>query len=180
MTDLFLTYIRNRIQDVPWYVYVLLLLFFCVGAVLLTYRYGLKRSRRYLGLWLLSEYVLLLVSSTVLFRSYNLKQKHDFRPFWSYSALLEGEHIILPEIIMNIVVFAPVGFLLRCGFRRIKWWQVMLIGLLVSTSIEVLQLVFNRGFTELDDMMHNTIGCMAGYALFLLLRYAYVQLIHRR
>ena len=35
----------------------------------------------------------------------------------------------------------------------------------ISVTIESLQFFFMRGFSEVDDVMHNTIGCIAGYML---------------
>lgn len=66
---------------------------------------------------------------------------------------------------MNVVVFVPVGMLLGMTFRSIKCWQVLAAGCLISVSIEIMQFLFNRGFAETDDVMHNTLGCMAGYML---------------
>jgi len=42
---------------------------------------------------------------------------------------------------------------------------VVLIGGGVSMCIEAMQYFYNRGFAETDDVMHNTIGCIAGYML---------------
>lgn len=175
MKDLFVTYVDNRFQDVPWYVYLSLMLIFCLGAVVLAYHYGIKRSLRYSSRLLCVEYVFLLFSSTVLFRTYSERRVHEFQPFWSYSAIMDGKEYIIPQIILNVAVFVPVGFLLGCGFRKIKWWQATLIGLFVSTTIEVLQFVFNKGYAELDDLMHNTIGCLIGCGMSLFIRFRYTK-----
>ena len=42
------------------------------------------------------------------------------------------------------------------------------IGCSISTTIEVLQFCFMKGFSELDDVMHNTLGCILGYSLWLM------------
>ena len=34
----------------------------------------------------------------------------------------------------------------------------------LSIGIEVLQLVFKKGSFEIDDIIHNTVGCMLGFA----------------
>ena len=73
--------------------------------------------------------------------------------------------LLLVENIMNVVVFMPVGILLGCAFRHMKWWKVLLIGGGISFSIEAMQYFFKRGFAEVDDMMHNTLGCVIGYLL---------------
>ena len=180
MKDLFVTYIEHRFQDVPCYVYVLLVLFFVIGAISFVYHYGLKKSIRYSSRLLLVEYTCLMVSSTVLFRTYNERREHKFQPFWSYLAILEGKENFIPEIILNILVFVPIGLLLGCGFRRISWWQVLATGLLMSTTIEVLQFVFNKGYAEVDDLIHNTLGCMIGYGLYHIVMYIYESISRRQ
>jgi glycopeptide antibiotics resistance protein len=103
--------------------------------------------------------------STVLFRPIHEKHKHDFRPFWSYEAIHEGRSQLLLENVMNVVAFVPIGLLLGCGFRNMTWWKVLLIGCIVSVSIETMQFYFKRGFAETDDVMHNVLGCLIGYFL---------------
>ena len=67
---------------------------------------------------------------------------------------------------MNAVVFIPVGFLLSVGFKNLPWWMVLLIGCCLSLSIETMQFLLMRGFAEVDDVMHNTLGCMIGYGAY--------------
>lgn len=90
---------------------------------------------------------------------------YNFSPFWSYRAIENGKNDLLSENIMNVVVFIPVGLLLSCVSRRLKWWMGLLIGFGISLSIEFLQYVLKRGFSEFDDVIHNTIGCLIGIML---------------
>lgn len=60
-----------------------------------------------------------------------------------------------------------------------RWWIVLLIGCGVSFSIEMFQLLFKRGFAELDDMMHNTIGCMIGYGIYTMIKNGYERISKR-
>lgn len=66
---------------------------------------------------------------------------------------------------MNVVAFIPVGVLLGSVFDKIKWLQVLLIGVLISLGIESLQFMLKRGFAEFDDVLHNSLGCWAGYGV---------------
>ena len=36
--------------------------------------------------------------------------------------------------------------------------------------IEILQFCFIKGFLEVDDVMHNTVGCLLGYGIMTILR----------
>ena len=67
---------------------------------------------------------------------------------------------------MNVVVFIPVGMILG-SLLRVKgsWLVALLIGCSISITIEALQFWFMKGFSEVDDVMHNTFGCILGYIL---------------
>ena len=49
--------------------------------------------------------------------------------------------------------------------RKTGWKEGFFAGGLMSASIECMQLVFRRGLFEWDDILHNSIGCMAGCLL---------------
>jgi len=70
---------------------------------------------------------------------------------------------MLTENIMNVVVFIPVGILIGITFKQMTWWEVLLIGCSISITIEALQFWFMKGFSEVDDVMHNTVGCLIGW-----------------
>ena len=78
-------------------------------------------------------------------------------PFWSYS-----HPELRMEIVLNYLLFMPLGFLLNLCFGEKFGLRVVLIGLLLSVSIEIVQLVFRIGLFEFDDMIGNTVGCLIG------------------
>lgn len=67
---------------------------------------------------------------------------------------------------MNVIVFIPVGIILG-SLLKVKgsWLVALLIGCSISITIEALQFWFMKGFSEVDDVMHNTVGCILGYIL---------------
>ena len=152
-------YLDSLINGVPHYMYEGLLYLFCIGAVLIIV---CKRKRAWEGIsWLLlTEYIFLIYCSTVIFRVVRGVREYDYTPFWSYN-----RPELLVENIMNMVVFVPVGLLLGCTSKGMRWWMALLIGMGISVSIEALQLVFKRGFSEFDDVMHNTFGCAIGFLI---------------
>ena len=117
---------------------------------------------------MLIEYIFLIFCSTVFFRTTSELRKYDIHPFWSYKAIQDGREELLAENIMNVVVFIPVGLLLGIAFKQMTWWKALLIGCGISVTIESLQFLFKRGFSELDDVMHNTLGCLIGYGIYLI------------
>lgn len=164
----FKEYVQQLFDGVPQDVYLLLLAIFCLGTLLLMTFRGVRLGGRNAMALLLVEYVFLLYCSTVFFRG-EAARGHNFLPFWSYVEIYHGdEQGLLPQNIMNVVVFMPVGLLLGMAFRSMNWWKAGLAGCCISLLIEILQYVFKRGFSEFDDIFHNVIGCMIGYAVSLI------------
>ncbi len=162
MRELFVKYIIDLYQDVPTSVYEGLLSVFCLGAVLLIAIKGFPKGLK-LFTWLFAvEYVILIYCTTVVFREYSENVGHNFTTFWSYEAIGNGRNDLLAGNIMNVVAFVPVGVLLSCLSHRLKWWMILLIGFGISVSIETLQYFFHKGFSEFDDVFHNTLGCAIG------------------
>lgn len=64
----------------------------------------------------------------------------------------------------NILMCIPLGILLPLGFRKLRRPQLcILAGMLFSITLEVLQLVTQRGYFQLDDMVTNTLGTVLGW-----------------
>lgn len=172
MKEQFRQYIINLYHDIPQEVYEGLLSIFCIGLVVFIVWKGFKTGLRYSATLLLIEYIFLLFCSTVIFRTTGVTRQYDFHPFWSYD-----RPDLLIENIMNVIVFIPVGMILG-SLIRVKgswskygswfkvngsWLIVLLIGCSISVTIEALQFWFMKGFSEVDDVMHNTLGCVIGY-----------------
>ena len=170
MREQFRQYIINLYQDIPQEVYEGLLSIFCIGLVVFIAWKGFKTGLRYSATLLLIEYIFFLFCSTVIFRVTGATRQYDFHPFWSYQAIQDGREELLAENIMNVVVFIPVGLLLGIAFKQVTWWKALLLGCSISVTIETLQFFFMRGFSEVDDVMHNTLGCLIGYGIMTILR----------
>ena len=108
----------------------------------------------------------LILHLTVLGRKTQVEE-HNFRLFWSYAQwnLFEMRH----QIIQNVIAFIPLGALLCGSFDTMKWWQAVLICFVLSVVIETAQLKWSLGFSELDDVMDNTLGGCIGALLYRIL-----------
>ena len=158
-------YVISLYRDIPMAVYEGLLSVLCLGTVAIIVCYGLKRSLKWIVGLLLVEYIFLIFCSTVIYRKGYEGAGYELSPFWSYTAIQEGRIELFAENIMNVVVFIPVGLLLGIAFKQMAWWKALLIGCSISISIEALQFWLMKGFSEVDDVMHNTTGCILGYIL---------------
>ena len=118
---------------------------------------------------LLVAYVFLVMSVTVLSRGHVTEEVVYLVPFWSYIEILRGSeqtYSLATEIVLNMLMLVPVGFLLPVLVKK----HAILYGFLVSVCIEVFQLITGRGYFEVNDLMHNTLGVVAGYGLYRLAR----------
>lgn len=164
-------YILNSYKEVPFEVYEGLISFLCIGTVGLFVIVGWKRGwKKVVGL-LLAEYVFLIYCSTVICRKVSEGiTGHNFTLFWSYEAIKNGREDLLAENIMNVMIFVPVGALTTLVFyNKLKLFKaglfIIALGLFISSSIEAMQFFLKRGFSELDDVFHNTIGCLIGFVI---------------
>ena len=152
---------------IPGAVYWVLLAVFVIGAIGLLLWKGFKTGGRYASVLLLVEWVALMLCATVIFRTASTERGFRLIPFSSYWDF--GPHGYLLEMvgenILNMILFVPVGFLLSCGFQGMTWKRALLTGCGLSVAIELLQLVFQKGFCETDDVIHNVAGCLIGYGL---------------
>lgn len=158
-------YWNSLFTDIPDYIFQILLSLFCLGTVVFIILKGVRKGVVLTIRLLLIELILVINCSTVLFRKAGVERGYDFHPFWSYGAIEEGKVELLAENIMNVVVFVPIGLLMGIGFSKHPWWKAIGVGCFLSISIETMQLVLKRGFCEVDDVMHNTLGCMIGLVM---------------
>ena len=114
---------------------------------------------------LLIVYVLLVLCFTVFFREGKDVAQISMKPLWNYESL---NYKLIAESILNVFLFMPLGFLAGVAVKNRRMLKVLGIGLLISLSIEIMQYVFRRGVCNIDDLMHNVLGCFIGYSLFAL------------
>lgn len=69
----------------------------------------------------------------------------------------------------NIIMFLPIGFFAGLLSDKPRWWKGTVYAFVLSFFIETVQLFVARG-TDVDDLILNTLGGLAGHALFLLVR----------
>ncbi len=108
----------------------------------------------------------IVYGSTVFTRSVT-EYQYKLVPLWSwYEVFVRHSREMLKENILNMLLLLPAGFLLPFVLdRKTGWKEGFFAGGLMSASIECMQLVFRRGLFEWDDILHNSIGCMAGCLL---------------
>ena len=159
---------------VPLYA-ILALLVIVAGVVVGLYLTRKDRSSfiRNSLLTMLGGYLFFVLCTTFLFRESSDNMRYYLFPFWSYDML---NYNIIAQLILNVMLFVPIGFLLGGILKEIGSMPIIGIGCFISVIIEFLQLLTRRGACNIDDVIHNTIGCAIGYGIFLLCRYVICRL----
>ena len=105
----------------------------------------------------------IVFGATVFTRTSTVRQ-YELMPLWSWRAIIRyHDWGLLKEDLLNCILLLPAGALLPViTNRKVKWYQALVFGVLISAVIETSQLVFMRGLFEWDDMIHNGLGCMVG------------------
>lgn len=90
-------------------------------------------------------------------------------PFWSYwEILMNHDAALFMQVIGNVVVFLPWGVLLPCLMKKEESLKYVAISAcFLSMTIEGIQAVGKLGLCEVDDVIHNTLGAVLGYLVYL-------------
>ena len=100
-------------------------------------------------------------------------------PFEEISrALNRRSYWLLFMLLGNIIMFMPLGFFPALLWRRWRWWKSLLAGFCTSASIEFIQFFIGRS-TDIDDVILNTTGALAGFWVFCLLRGIFPNFIEK-
>ena len=160
-------YARSSVANIPtiiiWVLFAVLIVSFCS----LIWLKGWQEGKYYVARLMLAEWVVLVFCSAVIFRETMAASLINLIPLWSYFQYPDDSYLkeMVAINMLNVALFVPIGFLLKCGFRNITWKQVQLLSFIISSSVELMQFLFRRGLCEIDDIIHNVIGCMIGYGV---------------
>ena len=73
------------------------------------------------------------------------------------------------HLLGNLIMFFPLGYLASVLFPKVrKLTNVMLLSFALSLFIETCQYVFACGVADIDDVILNTLGGIAGYWIYIL------------
>lgn len=75
------------------------------------------------------------------------------------------------DMLANVAVFVPLGFLVPLLARTSSVWRALLVGFLVSLTMETFQFInavtgHGGHIADINDLLANTLGAPIGYAMF--------------
>lgn len=70
-------------------------------------------------------------------------------------------------VVENVLLFIPFGIMVPMRYRWLhRFSDCVLLGMGFSIFIETIQYYTGRGFTQLDDVVMNTLGTICGYLIY--------------
>jgi glycopeptide antibiotics resistance protein len=125
----------------------------------------------------LAVYLVILFYFTLFWTAANVKDARTYLnlvPFRSIDSLIRRKgwaSLFDLDITGNILAFVPLGLLLPLLSMRLR--RASLIGLIsfaLSSFIETLQYISNTRYTDIDDIILNTMGSIMGYLAYCLFK----------
>ena len=139
-----------------------------------------------LGWLLLGGVIFVILVATILLDvlvgefTFNPSSYHlNLIPFsWVFEEWRMGALNMISQVIGNVLMFVPLGFLLPIVFKRfISFIQTFKFVIFFSFSIEFFQFFIGRS-TDIDDLILNTLGGIIGYSIYYEKPHKLPQLIH--
>lgn len=96
--------------------------------------------------------------------SYMRKRSINLIPF-SESLILNGK-LAFSEIIMNVVIFVPLGIYAGILFKRWIVGKNLFLFFLISLICEVFQFILGVGASDITDIINNTLGGIIGLMIY--------------
>jgi glycopeptide antibiotics resistance protein len=140
-------------------------------------------TKRILYFLLLALYAFLLINVMVLKNVPLLRVGHlmlnfggthegtpNFMPFKTILPYLLGDKgwiIAGINLAGNILFLVPVGFLLPLVFNNMNWKIALISAVLSGFLIEGMQVLWQVGIFDIDDVILNGLGVMIGYGIFM-------------
>ncbi|OGG41356.1 hypothetical protein A2837_02460 [Candidatus Kaiserbacteria bacterium RIFCSPHIGHO2_01_FULL_46_22] len=96
----------------------------------------------------------------------------NFVPFKTILPYLFGyKGLIIAGInlVGNIVLLVPIGFLVPFVYQNITWKKTLALATATGLAIETMQVVLKVGIFDIDDVILNALGFMIGYFVFVIL-----------
>lgn len=163
----FLEYVLWQLQNSL--VLVLLAGIVALAVIAVTYFFYKKKGKRFpwrkAALWLVFlGYLVIVLYATILrnaggYREWNLHLFRAWREAWNNFSTKNWANVLL-----NIAMFVPLGFLLPLTGKQFRKWYVAIpAGFGTSFAIELAQLALKRGICDVDDLFCNGLGAAIGF-----------------
>jgi glycopeptide antibiotics resistance protein len=114
-------------------------------------------------IYLLLLFWILLLKLGVQF-SYMENRNVNLIPFGA--PMMSNGKTDVSEIILNVVIFVPLGIYAGVLFKKLNLGKKLLFFLLISLALESLQFILKIGAFDITDIITNTTGGIVGLTIF--------------
>lgn len=150
--------IGKELEYLPYAILLGLLVYFAIKIIL---RKG-NKPHYYFSIVILLVYLFVLVNITLFEREPGSRTAISLNLFETL-----GDSRSNAYVVENVLLFIPFGFLLAILFRSMRNFVLCLaVGAISSLIIETIQLVAQRGYFQVDDILMNSIGTVIGCVCF--------------
>lgn len=116
-------------------------------------------------IYLIALFWIIVFKFNVSFSDIGSMRSINLNPF-SESLILNGR-IAFSEIIMNVVIFVPLGIYVGILFKRWATLKKLFFFFLISLICEVAQFIFGIGASDITDIINNTLGGIIGLMIYI-------------
>ncbi len=96
---------------------------------------------------------------------YNLVLFREIRRFWNYRDQV-GLFAMFTNLFGNVIIFMPFGFFMPMASKYRSCFSAVFYSFGLSLCVETFQLLTKVGSFDVDDLLLNTVGGLAGYVIF--------------
>lgn len=86
-----------------------------------------------------------------------------------FDDLINGRGDYLIQIVLNIILTVPFGFLISYKIDKVNLLKVILYTFILSLGAELLQPLINLRSADITDLLTNVVGGIIGYIFFKLI-----------
>lgn len=155
----------NKIFNNVWPMLVV----FIVAICLIRYFYLQNHRERFCFhkefSYLISVVYMLLLFEILTMTELNSASGMNLVPFSEIFRYQIGSQMFNYNVVGNILIFLPFGYLIGTYVNPKKIWPVLITTFFTSIAIEFVQLEIGRSF-DIDDILLNVLGGFIGYLLY--------------
>ena len=150
---------------------IMSLLFYLPICLINKKKYGKRPFIRHLAIYAFIGVILSVLYATIFIYGFDITLNSEYRllnlvPFiWLKETYAMGINKMIVQLLMNIIMIMPLGFIFPVVFKSLrKWWKTGISVMVFITCIEIFQYFIGRS-ADVDDLIMNTFGGLIGYIL---------------
>ena len=110
---------------------------------------------------------------------YNLVLFREIKRFWEYREEV-GLFAMFTNLFGNVIIFIPFGFFMPMASKYKSLFSTVFYSFGLSLCVETFQLRTRVGSFDVDDLLLNTVGGLAGYIIYEICEVIRRQHVHKK